>query len=111
PNVQASMTNGTVASTRTTEGAPMVEGTMTNGTVAADAAKSGGKNLTISYSGGKQVQVQVPSSAPIVTFTPAQKSVLTPGAKAFIAASTPDGGGQLSANFVAVGKDGLMPPM
>jgi hypothetical protein len=116
PPVQGTMTNGTVASTVPANGAPPVQGTMTNGTVASSTAtagsgKTGGQELTISYGNGKKVQMLVPPAAPVVRFAPAQRSVLVPGAKAFVVASEPSGSSELSANFVAIGKNGLMPPM
>jgi hypothetical protein len=111
PPVQGTMTNGTVASAAPASGAPPVQGTMTNGTVAANTSKAGGTELTVSYSGGKKVQILVPPDAPVVRFTPAERSVLVPGAKAFVVAAKPSGSNELEANFVAVGKNGLMPPM
>ncbi|HEX5327342.1 MAG TPA: hypothetical protein VFW75_11790 [Acetobacteraceae bacterium] len=123
PPVQGTMTNGTVASSApaggpataggaaTASGAPPVQGTMTNGTIAANTGTSDGKELTVSFNGGKQVKILVPPGVPVVRFAPAQHSVLTPGAKAFVVANRPGGGSELSANFVAVGKNGLMPPM
>lgn len=111
PPVQGTMTNGTVSGANPSNGAPPVQGTMTNGTIANNTAKAGGKELTVSYGNGKKVQILVPPDAPVVRFTPAQRSVLVPGAKAFVVASKPSGNSELSASFVAVGKDGLMPPM
>jgi hypothetical protein len=111
PPVQGTMTNGTVASTTQPDSAPPVQGTMTNGTVASDVSATGGKKLTISYNNGEKVQVTVPPGAPVVRFVPAEKSVMTTGAKTFVTASTSGGGGEPTAKVVAVGKDGLMPPM
>lgn len=111
PPVQGTMTNGTVTGTSAASNAPPVQGTMTNGTVANSSTKSGGKELTISFKGQK-VQIAVPPSVPVVRFVPAKRSIVKPGAKAFVSASQPSGGsGALQANFVAVGKNGLMPPM
>lgn len=99
-----SMTNGTVSSA----GAPMAKkSSMTNGTV---SHKTGGKMLTVTYGNGQKVMVEVPSSAPVVRFDPAGKSIATSGAKTFVVASG-TAGGKLTAKFVAVGKNGLMPPM
>ncbi len=111
PPVQGTMTNGTVADTAPNSGAPPVQGTMTNGTVAADSSRPGGNELTVSYGNGEKVQIVVPPGAPVVRFVPAQQSVLAAGAKVFVVASKPGGSNELSAKFVAVGKDGLMPPM
>lgn len=99
-----SMTNGTVSSA----GAPMAKkSSMTNGTV---SHKTGGKMLTVTYDNDKKVMVEVPSSAPVVRFDPAGKSIATSGAKTFVVA-TGAAGDTLTAKFVAVGKNGLMPPM
>lgn len=110
PPVQGTMTNGTVASTGSSSAAPPVQGTMTNGTVASTST-SGGKELTISYGNGRTVQVQVPANAPIVRFSPAKKSIVKASEKVFIAATESGRPGNVSANFVAVGKNGLTPPM
>ncbi len=117
PNVQGTMTNGTVSNGAAatagsaTQGAPPVQGTMTNGTIAANTGKSGGKEITVSYSNGQKVQIFVPANAPVVRFVPAGKSILKAGEKAFVVAGNPSGGNQMAAEFVAVGRNGLMPPM
>ena len=84
------------------------ESTMTNATVDAEAAGSDGRSLSLSYKGGT-VSVVVPPGVPIVTLSPGQKSMLTPGAHVFVVAK--DQAGTLTAVRVAVGKDGLTPPM
>lgn len=111
PPVQGTMTNGTITSKNGAEGgAPPVQGTMTNGTVASkNAQSSGGEDVTVSYNNGQRVQIHVPSNAPVVRFVAADKSILKPGAKVFAVAS--GSGGKLDAGFVAVGKNGLTPPM
>lgn len=109
PPVQGTMTNGTVASVGAAQSAPPVQGTMTNGTVAHAAGTAGGKELTITYNNGKKVQILVPADAPVVRLQPAHRSVLKQGAKAFAVATGPTG--KLTANVVAVGKNGMMPPM
>lgn len=83
---------------------------MTNGTVAANSSKAGGQKLTISYNNGKQSEISVPPGAPVVRLTPGQRSELTPGAKIFALASEGNGS-TLTAKSIAVGKNGLMPPM
>ncbi|MGH7081752.1 MAG: hypothetical protein ACREFV_04720 [Acetobacteraceae bacterium] len=122
PAVQGTMTNGTVASTTSaaaapSSGAPAVQGTMTNGTVASTtgvgntvSSGSGGQELTVTYGHGGKVQILVPANTPIVRLEPAERSILDPGAKAF-AVATADQNGPPKAGFVAVGKNGLMPPM
>lgn len=113
PPVEGTMTNGTVASAASSSSsAPPVQGTMTNGTVASDSAASasGGQELTVTYDDNGKVQILVPAATPVVRLQPAQRSILEPGAKAFAVASA-GSDGSLSAGVVAVGKDGLMPPM
>lgn len=110
PPVQGTMTNGTVVGSGSSAAAPPVQGTMTNGTVATSSSDSGGQKLAVSYNGGKQVEITVPAGAPVVRLTPGQRSELQPGAKIFALAS--DGNGSaLTARLIAVGKNGLMPPM
>jgi hypothetical protein len=108
--VQATMTNGTVVSTSSSAAAPPVQGAMTNGTVTASASSTGGEELTISYGKAGKVQILVPSDVPVVRLEPAQQSVVKPGAKAFVVATTSPGA-HPSANFVAIGQNGMMPPM
>ncbi len=109
--VKSAMTNGTVkAETTGSTAHPKVKSAMTNGTVKADAAgKDGTKTLTVNYGNGQLSTILVPSSAPVVTFEPAGRTALSKGAKVFVVAARKDGG--LTATRVAVGKDGLTPPM
>ena len=93
---QSAMTNGTVAQ----------QSGMTNGTVTGGAGKPGETKLSISYKGGK-AQVVVPVGTPIVRFEPAERTVLAKGQK-LVAIISP---GSKGARSVAVGKDGLTPPM
>lgn len=111
PPVVGTMTNGTVVHTAPSSvGAPPVQGTMTNGSVASTSSGSGGsKTLTISYNNGQRAAVTVPAGAPIVRYQLASKSVLKAGGNAFVVAAM--NGGKATAKFVAVGKNGLMPPM
>ncbi len=110
PPVRGTMTNATVASATSLTGAPPVQGTMTNATVQKAAPASGGKELTVTYSHGKTLKIDVPAGAPVVRFVPASQTVLASGGKSFVIADQASGG-QLEAATVAVGKDGLMPPM
>ena len=85
------------------------ESMMTNANVAD--IKSIGKDrvLTVQYKGGEK-KVLVPENAAIVSFTPAERSELKPGAKIFcVAQRQPDG--SLTAARVNVGLNGLVPPM
>ncbi len=83
---------------------------MTNATVAdAVAVGAGGRRMTLKYKDGEKT-VLVPEDAPIVTFEPGDKAMLVPGAHIIVtAAKQPDG--SLTAGRVAVGKNGLVPPM
>jgi hypothetical protein len=83
--------------------------TMTNATVAALVDENDGKELTLTYKGGQQ-RVVVPKGIPIVTFVPADRSLLVPGAQVVIATQM-SADGSMSAARVLVGKDGITPPM
>lgn len=81
---------------------------MTNGTVSTVTGTTD-RTMTVTYKGGEKT-VTIPGNVPIVTFEAGDKSLLVPGAK--IAAFGMKGAnGKITASFVAVGKDGLMPPM
>jgi hypothetical protein len=83
--------------------------TMTNGNVDAIVDSVNGKELTLSYKGGRQ-KIIVPKGAPIVAFQPADKSLLKAGAQIFcIAQQTANG--SLTAQHVSVGVNGMKPPM
>lgn len=82
---------------------------MTNATVAEVVAVGPSRRMTLRYKDGEKVIV-VPSSVPIVTFEPGDRAMLKAGAHVLLtAARQPDG--SLTAARVAVGKDGLVPPM
>ncbi|MGH7707712.1 MAG: hypothetical protein ACREM6_07270 [Vulcanimicrobiaceae bacterium] len=86
--------------------------TMTNATVqtvASGAASVKVDLLTLHYTGGQQT-IKVPANAPVVKLSAADKRALKRGAHVFIVAS-PKPDGTLVADFVAVGKNGLTPPM
>jgi hypothetical protein len=82
---------------------------MTNANVDAAVTSKDGRELTLSYKGGS-VKVTVPPNVPVVTPIPADRSDLKAGAPVFIVALH-NADGSLSAAFVAVGKDGVAPPM
>jgi hypothetical protein len=109
--VKSAMTNGTVkADVRSTApDAPRVKSAMTNGTVTKSGAGAE-RTLTVDYGQGQSVQILVPPQVPVVTFEPAQASAVAPGAKVFAVVARGDDG-RLTARRVAVGKDGLTPPM
>ena len=83
--------------------------TMTNATVAETVAGNDGQTLTIKYKNGEKKIVVAPDT-PVVTYVPADKTELKPGAKiiAFVK-QLPDG--SFETNRVSVGRDGLTPPM
>lgn len=83
--------------------------TMTNATVAETVAGNDGQNLVIKYKDGEK-KVVVGSDTPVVTYVPADRSELKPGAKiiAFVK-QLPDG--SFETNRISVGRDGLTPPM
>ena len=83
---------------------------MTNATIADVAsAGQGGRRVTLKYKDGEK-SIVVPEDVPIVTFEPGDKAMLVPGAHILVTATRqPDG--SLTAARVAVGKNGLVPPM
>jgi hypothetical protein len=82
---------------------------MTNGTAGSAVDSVDGKTVTVSYKGGERTIVIQPDTA-IVTYAPADKSDLKPGAKVFSNARKASDG-MLTATSVSVGKDGIAPPM
>jgi len=107
-SVASSMTNGTVEAASSSGPGTKVNTTMTNGDVQSASEQSGAKRITVTYNGGKQT-ILVPPTAPIVAFQPVEHSAAITGAHVFIKAS--EDGGKATADCVAVGKDGLTPPM
>lgn len=85
------------------------ESLMTNANVADVVAVGKDRMLTVQYKGGEK-KILVPTSAEIVSFEPADRSVLKVGAHVFcVAQRAPDG--SLSAGRVNVGLNGITPPM
>lgn len=82
---------------------------MTNANVDAIVSTNNGKELKLSYKGGRQ-QIVVPQGVPIITFKPADKSLLKVGARVFIIAEKA-ADGRLTAQRIQVGKNGMAPPM
>jgi hypothetical protein len=106
PQTSSSMTNGNVAAVSSP--VPEVNSSMTNGDVAASQSKGGVTHLVVTYKGGKQ-DVLVPPTAPIVTFRPGTKDLVAKGNDVFVKATQTSSG--LVADTVAVGVDGVRPPM
>ena len=82
---------------------------MTNANVANVKAMGKERLLTVQYKGGEK-QILVPENAVVVSFTPAEKSELKPGANVFVN-SQRQADGSLTAPRVNVGLNGLVPPM
>jgi hypothetical protein len=85
-----------------------VGSSMTNGTVGS-VVEANGRMITIMYKGGGK-RVFVPDNVPIVTYEPADRVALTPGAHVLIN-GTRAVDGTITAISIAVGKNGLVPPM
>lgn len=81
---------------------------MTNGTVGSLVATSG-RTITITYKGGEK-KVFIPDDVPIVTYEPADRSALVPGANVLVN-GTRAADGTVTAVSISVGKNGLVPPM
>jgi hypothetical protein len=98
--------NGNVSAVSTS--VPNVNSTMTNGDVAASRSQGGVTHLVVTYNGGQQ-DVLVPPTTPIVTYRPGTKALVAKGKGVFIKATQTGSG--LVADTVAVGVDGVKPPM
>jgi hypothetical protein len=87
---------------------------MTNATVdtiaSATVDKVDGRVMVIKYKDGEK-KVFVPANVPVITYVPADKAALTPGAHIIIVAATKADDGTYTTTGVNVGKDGLVPPM
>jgi hypothetical protein len=82
---------------------------MTNGTVTGAVEATSGRELTLSFKGNSN-KIVVPPGTPIVTFAPAERADLKPGAPVFCI-PTKNAEGKLAVSRVTVGKDGVAPPM
>jgi hypothetical protein len=106
--VKSAMTNGTVKAE--TANAPKVKSAMTNGTVKADASAAGGaRTLTVSYGKDGSKEIVVAAAAPRGAGGPGAHAMQAPGSKVF--AVVAKDGAKAEGKLVAVGKDGLTPPM
>lgn len=85
------------------------ESKMTNANVADVKTMGKERMLTVQYKGGEK-QILVPENAVVVSFTPADKSELKPGANVFVN-SQRQADGSLTAPRVNVGLNGQVPPM
>lgn len=82
--------------------------TMTNGTIGT-VEGSKDRTITVKYASGEK-KVEVPDDVPVVTFEPADPSLLKAGAPVMIFAMK-GADGTLSAGGVTVGENGVIPPM
>jgi hypothetical protein len=83
---------------------------MTNATVATVAGLADGQTLKLDYKGGGTQTIKVKPGTPIVTFQPGERDDAKVGAKVFVVAQKA-ADGSMTAARLAVGKDGLTPPM
>ena len=82
---------------------------MTNANVANVTSMGKDRVMTVQYKGGEK-KVLVPADAVVVSYTPADRSELKPGAPVFLVSQRqPDG--SLAAPRVNVGLNGQIPPM
>jgi hypothetical protein len=86
------------------------QSTMTNATVAEVSAGSGpiGRTLKLKYKDGEKILL-IPKDAPIVTFTPGDKSLLVVGAKLIVNLQEIEG--KYIATRIIAGRNGFQPPM
>jgi Domain of unknown function (DUF5666) len=85
------------------------QSSMTNANITNAVDSVDGRTVTLAYKGGTK-SVVIGADTPIVTFGAADRSDIKPGANVFVAAQK-QADGTLVATRVAVGKDGLVPPM
>jgi len=84
--------------------------TMTNGAVAGSVESNDGRTLTITYKGGEK-KVLVTPNTPVVSFAPATKDDLKPGAGIVVQAASKIGDGEFKASRFNIGRNGVNPPM
>ncbi len=82
--------------------------TMTNATVADLVTSAQGRTLTLKDKDGSKV-LNVAEGVPVVTFKPADRSLLVAGAKVLVTAQLRDG--QPTALRATAGRNGFAPPM
>jgi hypothetical protein len=84
--------------------------TMTNATVAQTVASVDGQTIMVKYKDGEK-KVVVPPDTPIVAFAAGDKAEIKPGAKIIIFGATKKEDGTLETGRIAIGRDGIAPPM
>ena len=85
----------------------MPQGTMTTATVADVVAAPDGRKIQVRYKDGEKTIV-VPPGTPVVTFKPADRGLLVPGASVSLSAQSIDG--QPTALRISVGRNGFAVP-
>jgi len=83
--------------------------TMTNANLDAIVTGNDGRDMTVSYKGGKNT-ITVPENVPVVTFAPATRADLTSGKKVVMVVRSLKQGA-FEAQVVFVEKDGVVPPL
>lgn len=83
------------------------DSTMTNATVADVVSAPAGRTLQLRYAGGQKT-LQVPAGTPVVTFRPADRSLLVPGASVSLSAQVLDG--EATATRINAGRNGFRLP-
>jgi len=83
--------------------------TMTNATVAQMVKGVQGDEISLKYKDGEK-KIVVAQNTAIVAYVPGDKSEVRPGAK-IVAAANKKEDGTLEAATIAVGRDGIAPPM
>jgi hypothetical protein len=84
--------------------------TMTNATVAQTVAGVDGQTIMVKYKDGEK-KVVVPPETPVVAFVAGDKAEIKPGAKIIIFGATKKEDGTLETGRIAIGRDGIAPPM
>jgi hypothetical protein len=84
------------------------EATMTNGTV-GEVTGTDEKSMTVSFHGDKTT-IAIGPDTPVVELAPGDSALLVPGAHV-MAFARDEGDGAYSADFILVGRDGVVPPM
>jgi hypothetical protein len=84
------------------------QSTMTNATVAEMAASATGRTIKLKYKDGEKTLL-IPPNVPVVTYKPADRSLLVVGAKVIVTAELRDG--KPTALRVQAGRNGFTPPM
>jgi hypothetical protein len=82
---------------------------MTNASVAGISSAADGRLLRVTYK-GTEASIFVPPDAPVVAFTPADRTLLRAGA-AIVASAVRQPNGQVVITRATLEKDGVKPPM